>query len=680
MESNSNTINISEIKGVGPAKEKAFQSMGIFNIKDLLCYYPRDYHDRTVIKKITTLEIDEFAVVEGIITKVTNHRVRRNLSYIKIQITDGTSIMYCTWFNQDYLKNKLKVNVKYLFFGKVIKNKFAFEFNSPEFSSDKENFLKLVPIYRRNSLLTQNFLRKIVNQALIIKKDKFIDVLPLSIKDRYQLLEYNKSIINIHYPESTSLFFEARKRLVFEELFLLQLLLLFIKQNHKEKIQKLPYSKDEYFSKLIKNLSFTLTNSQKKVIDEVTKDLFSNHAMNRLVQGDVGSGKTIIAIAAMLLTIENGYQSAFMVPTEILSIQHYQNISKILENFNISIVLLHGKMKVKEKKGILEAIKSGQIDMVIGTHAIIQDTVSFLNLGLVITDEQHRFGVEQRSLLTKKGENPNVLVMTATPIPRTLALILYGDLDISIIDEMPKGRLAIETYMVDESKRLRINDFIKQRVKNNEQVFIVCPSIDESDKLDIANVTDVYEKSYKLFIDYEVGMIHGKMKNIEKEEIMKAFVDNKIQILVSTTVIEVGVDIKNATLMVVENADRFGIAQLHQLRGRVGRSDLQSYCVLYNQSQSKKAINRLKELANSNDGFYLSEQDLIQRGPGEFFGTRQHGIPELNISNLYLDGYILKQAQEAALLVINDDDKLLNNENKFIREIIIKKLQSIVLE
>ncbi len=680
MESNLNSININDIKGVGPAKETAFNKMGIYTVKDLLLYYPRDYHDRTIIKKIATLDVDDFVVVEGLIIKVTHRRIRRNLSYIKIQITDGTTIMNCTWFNQDFLKSKLHVNKKYLFFGKVTKNKFAYEFNSPEFSSDKESFMKIVPIYKKNSLLTQNFIRKIVNQALLIKENQFNDVLPISIKEKYKLLEYNESIKNIHYPESTSLFFEARKRLVFEELFLLQLLLLFIKQGHKEKSQKLPYLKDEYSSKLLSKLPFTLTNSQQKVISEVTKDLFSNHAMNRLVQGDVGSGKTMIAIVAMLLTIENGYQTAFMVPTEILSKQHYLNITKMLESFNISIALLHGKMKANEKSELLEAINSGQIDMVIGTHAIIQETVKFLNLGLVITDEQHRFGVEQRALLSKKGENPNVLVMTATPIPRTLALILYGDLDISIIDEMPPGRLAIETFMVDESKRLRINEFINQRVKNGEQVFIVCPSIEESEKLDIANVTEVYEKSCKIFNDFVVGMIHGKMKNSEKDKIMKEFIENKIQILVSTTVIEVGVDIKNATLMVVENADRFGIAQLHQLRGRVGRSNLQSYCVLYNQSQSKKAMKRIKELANSNDGFYLSEQDLIQRGPGEFFGTKQHGIPELTISNLYLDGHILKQAQEAAISLINEDFALSNVEHKFIKEILNKNIESIVLE
>lgn len=671
---------ISNLNGIGPAKEKAFNAMGIFTIKDLLLYYPRDYDDRTNIKKIVQLDIDDHAVVEGIITNVSHRQIRRNLSYIKVQITDGTSIMYCTWFNQNWLKNKLRINEKYLFFGKVIKNKFAYEFNSPEFSKDKENFMKIVPIYRKNISLTQNFIRKIVKQALLIKKDEFNEILSNPIREKYKLLDYNKSIKNIHFPDSTDLFFSARTRLVFEELFLLQLFLLFIKQGNKMKNQHLPYAKDEFTPKLLTNLPFKLTNSQQKVISEVKSDLFSNHVMNRLVQGDVGSGKTMIAIVAMLQTIENGYQTAFMVPTEILSIQHYQTITKMLEIFSISIALLRGKMNVNEKKELLEKIKNGQIDMIIGTHAIIQEAVVFSKLGLVITDEQHRFGVEQRSLLTKKGENPNVLVMTATPIPRTLAIILYGDLDISIIDEMPNGRIPIETYMVDESKRLRINDFIKQRVKNNEQVFIVCPSIEESDKLDIANVNDVYKKSCNDFTGFSVGMIHGKMKNNEKEETMKAFVKGDIQILVSTTVIEVGVDIKNATLMVVENADRFGIAQLHQLRGRVGRSHLKSYCVLYNQSNSQKATKRIQELANSNDGFYLSEQDLILRGPGEFFGTKQHGIPELKISNLYQDGHILKQAQQAAIKLIKDDPKLLNSENKQIKEIIYKKLKTIILE
>lgn len=668
------------LKGVGPQKEKAFNDLGLKTVNDLLFYYPRDYEDRTKIIRIAAVESDFPCCVEGTVISVDYRRIRKNLSIIKVLITDGSGHMNCTWFNQDFIRNKLTQNRKYIFYGKAFRNGFIYEFNSPSFSDDSESFMRIVPVYRKNSDLTQNFIRKCMSTALKSNKDRFIDILPENILSEYRLLEFNSSIRNIHFPESNELFFKARERLVFEELFLLQLVLLKIREGIKSKANKFRYTKNSLNKKLIEKLPFKLTNAQMRVIEEISNDLHSDRMMNRLVQGDVGSGKTIVAVTAILNTFENHYQSAFMAPTEILAKQHFNTLCDLLKDFNVNIVFLSGSLSQKEKKEVTEEISSGKADLVIGTHAIIQDKVEFKNLGLVITDEQHRFGVDQRAMLSKKGDSPHVLVMTATPIPRTLALILYGDLDISVLDEMPAGRIPVETFVVTEQKRKRVNEFIRKRLENKEQVFVVCPVIEESQTIDVKNVNEVYENTKKVFKDSNIEMIHGKIKNDEKEKIMDEFKNGHIDILVSTTVIEVGVDIKNATMMVIENAERFGIAQLHQLRGRVGRSDRKSYCILYNGSSSMKAGSRLKELENSNDGFYLSEQDLMQRGPGEFFGTRQHGIPELKIANLYTDIAILKNAQKAAMDIINDDIDLRKEKYAFIKETIKSKINEIIIE
>jgi len=678
--SNKLETSIRYLKGVGPKKNVAFNNLGIYTINDLIQHYPRDYQDRTVITKITNIDTEQFYCVEGVILSIEQKRFRTKLTLLKVLIDDGSNKMYCTWFNQDYLKEKLKVGRKYIFYGKPIKNSFLYEINSPEFSDDKVRFMNIVPIYKKNGDLTQNYIRKCVKVALETSIDEYIEILPQQIKEKYDLIDYKSAIKNIHFPNSNPLFFKARKRLVFNELFILQLVLFKLKEGIKNKNKFLLYKKDTLFEKLVLKLPYQLTNAQNKVIAEITRDLYSEKLMNRIVQGDVGSGKTIVAIAAIVKTFENGYQSAFMAPTEILAKQHYINLKELLDIFNIKIAFLSSGISKKEKEQIINKISEGEIDLVIGTHALIQKDIKFIKLGLVITDEQHRFGVEQRALLSKKGDSANVLVMTATPIPRTLALILYGDLDVSIIDEMPVGREKIETFVVNENKRSRINEFIKKRIEKKEQGFIVCPTIEQSETLSLKNVYDVYKESEKIFNKFKVAMLHGKMKSKEKNDIMEQFRIGKIDILVSTTVIEVGVDVKNATLMIIENANRFGIAQLHQLRGRVGRGNKKSYCVLYDDGNSSKASKRLSALEQSNDGYFLSEQDLILRGPGDFFGTKQHGLPELKISNLYNDVQILKIAQKEALRILEEDSEMQTEQLKYIKSTILLKLKEVIIE
>jgi len=678
--SNNLETSIRYLKGVGPKKNSAFNNLGIYTVNDLILHYPRDYQDRTTITKIANIDIEQFYCVEGVILSIEQKRFRTKLTLIKILIDDGSGKMFCTWFNQEYLKVKLKVHKKYVFYGKPVKNSFFYEFNSPEFSDDKNNFMKIVPIYKKNGALTQNYIRKCVKEAIDLCIDEYVEILPMGIKEKHDLIDYKSAIKNIHFPNSNALFFKARKRLVFDELLILQLVLFKLKEGIKNKNKFLLYKKDTFFNKLVETLPYKLTNAQNKVITEITSDLYSDKLMNRIVQGDVGSGKTIVAIAAIVKTFENGYQSAFMAPTEILAKQHYINLTKLLSIFNIKIAFLSSGIAKKEKENLIDKISKGEIDLVIGTHALIQKDIKFNKLGLVITDEQHRFGVEQRALLSKKGDSVNVLVMTATPIPRTLALILYGDLDVSIIDEMPIGREKIETFVVNENKRNRINEFIKKRADSKEQVFIVCPTIEQSETYKLRNVYDVFEESKRIFHKYKVAMIHGKMKSDEKNHIMEEFSSGNIDILVSTTVIEVGVDIKNATLMVIENANRFGIAQLHQLRGRVGRGNKKSYCILFDDGNSSKASKRLSVLEQSNNGYFLSEQDLILRGPGDFFGTKQHGLPELKIANLYNDVQILKIAQQEALDILEEDINIKNDKYRHIKSIIFQKLEDIIIE
>ncbi|HOJ09962.1 MAG TPA: ATP-dependent DNA helicase RecG [Clostridiales bacterium] len=647
---------ISCLKGIGAAREKLLNKIGVFTVKDLIQYYPRDYEDRSRLVKINNLQNEENSAFIGTITsklRETSHGARMTIQ--KIEISDDTGIAYAVWFNQPYLKNVFRPGESYFFYGKIKRAGSFIEVQTPvyEKSGDhektKDSFCNIVPVYSTTVKLSQAVIRSAAKEGLKQVDGIIPEILPQNIREKYLLSEINYAIQNIHFPHDNEALNNSRYRLVFEELFSLQLSLLAVKKSFNEGKKGISFKKGENVHDLVKSLPFQLTNAQLKVFKDIETNMESSGVMNRLIQGDVGSGKTIVAVLALLKAVENGYQGVLMAPTGILAEQHYRLVKGLLQKYNVNTGLLTGNITGKEKSKVLEGIKNGDIDIVIGTHALIQDGVECYNLGLVITDEQHRFGVRQRACLSKKGENPDILVMTATPIPRTLALILYGDLDISVIDELPPGRTPVKTYIVNKSMRERINNFIRKNAEQGRQVYIICPLVEDSDDIDaMSTITLAEDIAKKDFKDLKVGLLHGKLKPDLKEQVMKDFIEGKIDILVSTTVVEVGVDVPNATIMVVENAERFGLAQLHQLRGRVGRGKDQSYCILYNESNSPIAKERMQVMEKTCDGFIISEKDLELRGPGEFFGTKQHGIPELKIANLYKDIELLKIAQQAA--------------------------------
>lgn len=543
---------------------------------------------------------------------------------------------------------------------------------------EMKNTCRIIPVYPATAKLTQTIIRTAVSNALKLVNGELEETLPFNIREKHQLSEINYSIMNIHFPSNSEAFKTSRYRLVFEELFFLQLALFNIKQNLEKKKKGITFGAGKEVQKFVNSLPFKLTKAQLKVIEEIEQDMESNKVMNRLVQGDVGSGKTIVAIASLFKAVKSGYQGVLMAPTQILAEQHYNSVNALLKQFKIKIGLLTGNITGKAKEQILKEIKEGYVDIVIGTHALIQDNIEFYNLGIVITDEQHRFGVRQRAALSKKGENPDILVMTATPIPRTLALILYGDLDISIIDEMPPGRKPVKTYVVDNRMRERINNFIRKNVNNGRQVYIICPLVEDSDVIDAKSTITLAENiAKKDFNNLRVDVLHGKMKMEQKEDVMRRFVEDNLDVLVSTTVVEVGVDVPNANVIVIENAERFGLSQLHQLRGRVGRGEHQSYCILYNESDSETARQRMKVMRETCDGFIISEKDLELRGPGDFFGTRQHGMPDLKIANLFKDVEILKLAQIEAKNILKEDSNLQKPENSMIRDMISMRYKKI---
>ncbi len=666
--------SIRYIKGVGESRLTLFKRLDINNFFELLTYYPKAYEDRSLIKSIADLQDGEMCSFEGtIVSNVNVARPRRGMTISKVSVQDSTGKITAIWFNQHYIKNSLTIGANYIFYGRAERKSNKLQISNPVFEKidntqlqnhDLKKSLKILPVYSSTKDLSQNLIRTIMQEALkSLNNIELEDILPEFIREKYNLADIMLSLNEIHFPKTEVDKDKARYRLVFEELFMLQLGLLSYKNIATAERQGIKYTKCYEMEAFINSLPFKLTNAQEKVLKEVEQDMESNNIMNRLVQGDVGSGKTIIAVLALFKAVKCGYQGAFMVPTEILAEQHYNSVKPLLEKFDITVELLSGSQHKKQKQAVFDGLRNGNINVVIGTHALLEDTVEFFKLGLVITDEQHRFGVRQRSILTEKGRNPDVLVMTATPIPRTLALILYGDLDISIIDELPPGRKPIKTYSVNEAMRERINNFIRETVKTGQQVYIVCPLVEESEEIEAKSaVVTAEDISNNIFKDLKVGIIHGKMKSNEKEAIMKSFTAGEISILVSTTIIEVGVNVPNATLMVIENAERFGLAQLHQLRGRVGRGGTQSYCVLFNQSNSKVSKERMKIMSQSNDGFVISEKDLELRGPGEFFGTKQHGLPELKIANLYKDLEILKLAQESAKEIAIEDPGLMKNK------------------
>lgn len=664
--------NIITIKNIGEERSKKLQKLGIFTINDLIEYFPRDYDDRSNVCKIKDIELNKINTVKGKVISNPETAKIRHVSITKIRIDDGTGFLEIVWFNQPYLKNTIKYKSDYIFTGKVIQKYGRIQMETPDYEIIDERELlsngRIVPIYASTYKLPQKLFREVINQTLFAVKEQIKEFLPDEILKENNLCSRHFAIENIHFPKDNKSFFIARRRLVFEELFLLQTKLLQIKGilEHKECNINI---KDKNITPILNILPFNLTDAQNNVLKDIIDDLGKNKAMNRLIQGDVGSGKTVIAQIISYITVNNGYQVAIMAPTDVLASQHFESFKNIFEKLNIKCVFLSGNQKAKEKRENYDLIQSGDAKIIVGTHAIIQDKVIFNNLGTVITDEQHRFGVKQREILSKKGENPHTLVMTATPIPRTLALILYGDLDISTIDKLPPGRKKIDTIFVNSTYYPRIYNFLKKNSDEKRQSYIICPMIEENEKMELKAVLSYTEKlKNEIFLNYSVECIHGKMKNNEKQEIMDKFYKGKIDILISTTVIEVGINVPNATIMIIENAERFGISQLHQLRGRVGRGSDKSYCVLVSDSKSNKSKERLNTMVKYNDGFILSEKDLEIRGTGDFFGTRQHGIPDMKIANLYKDIEILKQVQKSSINLYKKDPLLTSSVNKLLKE------------
>ena len=605
-------------------------------------------------------------------------KIRKNLTLCKLYVRDESGGCEIVWYNQGYLKNNFKPNERYKFYGKVKAGYGKYEMQSPVFEteSSNKNTGKIIPIYPLTYSLTQNTLRKIMENALNEVNGKLEETLPNYIINKYHFYDINTAIKQIHFPDNFEKFKLARNRLVFEELLSMQLALLSLKNKYEVKKKGISFSKDAKMSDVINNLPFKLTKAQLRVLEEIDNDMESDKPMNRLLQGDVGSGKTVIALTAAYKAVKSGYQATIMAPTAILATQHLESFNEILKDTGIRCELLISGITKKKKEDILQRLANGEIDILIGTHAILEENVVFKNLGLVVTDEQHRFGVRQRSIIAQKGENPDVLVMTATPIPRTLALILYGDLDISIIDELPPNRKKIETYAVKKGMEVRVNNFIAKNIQEGRQCYIVCPLVEENEEINAVSVMELVEHYQKnVFPNFRVTYLHGKMRPKEKDAIMEEFKNGNIDILISTTVIEVGVNVPNANIMLIENAERFGLAQLHQLRGRVGRGEFQSYCILKYEGNSKIIQERMKVISSTNDGFVISEKDLDLRGSGEFFGTRQHGIPEFKIANLFEDIDTLKMVQAIAMEIINKDPLLEKEENKVLQKMIDEKFK-----
>ena len=666
------------IKGVGPNRIKQLNKLDIYTLNDVINYYPRGYEDRGVKKNISDLVDGEEALIEAkCVSKMQEIKIRKNMSIYKLIVRDETATCTLTWFNAFYLKNRFKVGETYKFFGKIKRRINQIEIMTPIFDSEdtNKNTGRIIPIYPSILELSQNNLRKIIENALLEVKE-LPETLPDYLVKEYKLMSKIEAIKQIHFPDNFQKYNEARKRLVFEELLIMQLALLAFKTNYNNEKEGIEFSKEAKISEIIDKLPFKLTNAQTRVLEEIDRDMESNKSMNRLLQGDVGSGKTAVAMCAAYKAVKSGYQVAVMVPTAILAKQHYENFQKILNPCDIKCELLVSGTAKKQKEKILEELKKGEINIIIGTHALLQENVEFCNLGLVITDEQHRFGVRQRSVINSKGKNPDILVMSATPIPRTLALILYGDLDISIIDELPPNRQKIDTFAVTPSKEERVNNFIKQQLNEGRQAYIVCPLVEESETINAKSVLEIAEK-YKneTFKEYKVEYIHGKLNKKDKDAIMEKFKNGEIDVLISTTVIEVGVDVPNSTIMVIENAERFGLATLHQLRGRVGRGKYKSYCILKYKGNGEQTRERMKIMVETNDGFKISEKDLELRGSGEFFGTKQHGIPEFKIANLFQDIEMLKSIQSLAIKILNDDENLEKEKNIKLKEQIKDKFR-----
>lgn len=665
------------VKGIGPKRAEKLHKLNIFTLKDLIYYFPRQYEDRSKVKKINQLENEEKVTIKGVITRMDSYSPKKGMNIIRMDMRDDTGYIKLSFFNQEYIKRAFKSGDSIVVFGKVkIENNFK-EFVPIEiehYSSKPQSNCKIEPVYPLTYGLSNKELQGIIRSVLTKEEFKVKEYLPTYILEKYKLCGIDFAVRNIHSPSNKEALKIALYRLVFEEFLILQLGLFYFKNGVNES-SGIEFKENEKLNDIIESLPFKLTKAQNRALSEITQDMTSSKVMNRLVQGDVGSGKTVVALLALASAVLNGYQGALMAPTEILASQHYDSFKEILERFNIKSELLVGSLTKKQKEKVLEKVKNQEVDILIGTHALIEDKVEFKNLGIVITDEQHRFGVRQRGRLSNKGDSPDILVMTATPIPRTLALILYGDLDISIIDELPPGRQPIETIAIEQKRRNEAyENLVRSEVQKGRQVYVVCPLVEESEKIEATAASELVEElKREFFSDLRVGLLHGKMRPAEKDAIMDDFKNKKLDILVSTTVIEVGVNVPNATLMIIENAERFGLAQLHQLRGRVGRGNHKSYCILIYNSKTEVCKERMAIMEETTDGFKISQKDLEIRGPGEFFGTRQHGLPELKVANIFKHIKILKQAQLEARYIIGQDRRLQLKENQKIKEEILYK-------
>ena len=663
------TDPITILKGVGPTKAKQFAQLNIYTLGDLICHFPRGYEDRTKLVTIEKLQIDQPACFKAMVmnTPRTAH-IRKGLDVTKVQVADHTARLNLTFFNQKFTTEQLQYGKEYIFYGAVSGDFIGYNMTSPVFEpldAPPITTRRVLPIYPLTAGLSNAAMLKAVRQALSICNPPE-EILPAQVRQEFGILPAERAYYAIHEPTSMEEAEMAKKRLIFEEFFVFSAGLSLMRAARAQKKCD-PYNNGD-LSEFYRALPFTLTGAQDRAIQEISADLRRGAPMNRLVQGDVGSGKTMVAAAAAYLAAKNHQQVALMAPTEILSEQHYTSLEKLLTPLGVRVVLLTGSMKEKEKRTTREMLAAGEADLVIGTHALVSESTIFHNLGLVITDEQHRFGVGQRSALSAKGEDPHLLVMSATPIPRTLALLMYGDLEVSILDELPPGRQQVDSFLVDESYRARINGFIRKQVAEGHQCFVVCPAVEENEELNLKAAT-VWAQTLQqtVFPDLRVALLHGQMKGSEKEAVMGAFARGEADVLVATTVIEVGVDVPNATLMVIEDADRFGLSQLHQLRGRVGRGSAKSYCILTSRNKNAETLSRLKALCKTTDGFKIAEEDLKLRGPGDFFGSRQSGLPVFRVANLSCDLHTLKQAQAASVRWIDTEGTADTPEGRALR-------------
>ena len=675
---------IQYVKGVGPYKAKLISKLDIKTIKDILFYFPKRYEDRRSIGKIVDLNINEYNIILGTVHSGSNTRSRRFTPRYELLVGDGSGFIKCVWYNQNFLKRVFKKGQRVLLAGKL-KLKFRdMFFENPEYEiidKDDDEYIhigRITPIYSLTAGVTPKLFRRLVHNVIKEFVDGVTEYFPGKFLKENDLINLRDAITNIHFPPQDIYFFsllrartKSQKRMIFDEFFFVQLGLAILKKN-KIKIKKTRKFKKrgKQLKELRANLPFTLTSAQEHVIQEIFDDMLNSTPMNRLLQGDVGSGKTVVAVFACVLAIQSGYQVAFMAPTEILASQHLKTITELCKPLGIKVLSLEGGLTGKKRDKYLEKISSGEYNLIIGTHSLIQEDVKFNNLGLIIIDEQHRFGVIQRLNLMDKSNYPEVIVMTATPIPRSYALVVYGDMDYSVLDELPPGRPETKTYVRDSNALGKIYEFIKEHIKEGEQAFFVYPLVDESEKLKLKDATNMFQYlSEKVFKDFKLGLAHGKMKKDEKDEIMAQFKSKELDILISTTVIEVGIDIPNATIMLIEHAERFGLAQLHQLRGRIGRGHKKSYCILVQHKiGTEDAQQRLKAMEETHDGFKIAEIDLEIRGPGEYSGIKQSGHPVFTIANLIRDFNLLKKARKAAFKMVNEDDFFSNNDYAGIRK------------